>query len=66
MTKTPAKGMAEIAKVTGALVEAVVAQEAQALHLMQVALARPVVSLNKADRALQETRTESLFDNMPI
>lgn len=69
MTKTPAEGMVELAKLAGGLVEAVVEQEAQMLHLMQVemeALARPLTPAAPADPAAQEAATEASFDNMPI
>jgi hypothetical protein len=69
MTKTPAEGMVELAKMAGEFVEAVVEQEAQALHLMQVeleVLAKPLTKPTEAEAAQQEEETESSFDNMPV
>jgi hypothetical protein len=69
MTKTPAEGMVELAKLAGEFVEAVVEQEAQALHLMQVeleALAKPHTKPTEAEAAQQEADTESSFNNMPV
>ncbi len=65
MTKTPAEGMVELAKMAGGLVEAVVAQEAQVLHLM-VALAQPATPATPEAVAAQEAEAEASFDNMPI
>lgn len=69
MARTPAEGMVELAALAGNLVEAVVEQEAQMLHLMQVemeALTRPPAPAAPVDPAAQEAATEAAFDNMPV
>ena len=69
MSKTPAEGMVELAKLAGGLVEAVVEQEAQMLHLVQVemeALARPAHPATPKEAEAQQEDTEASFDNVPI
>lgn len=65
MGKTPADEMADLAKLAGGFVEAVIEQEVQALHMIE-ALARPVHPATPAEAAAQQAETEAGFDNMPI
>jgi hypothetical protein len=65
MTKTPADGMVELARLAGGFVEAVAEQEAQVLHLMQVefeAMVRP--QPKPVEGAAQDG--DAPFDNMPV
>ena len=65
MTKTPADGMVELAKLAGGFVEAVVEQEAQALHLMQVEFEAMVRPQPKPVEGVAQDG-DAPFDNMPV
>lgn len=70
MTRTPADGMVQLAKLAGAMVGALAEQEAQALHLVQAemdALGNLVLTPHKVgDAKEREAEIEAGFDNMPV
>ena len=74
MTKTPAETMVDMARLAGEMVQAVVEQEAQVLHLVQaevdalgnLVLSRSVKADPAASDAEAEAEIEAGFDNMPV
>jgi hypothetical protein len=67
MTKTPADGMVELARMAGSFVEAVVEQEALVLHTLQGATEAAAKLTQKPVSPLkQDAETEAGFDNMPV
>jgi hypothetical protein len=70
MTKTPAEEMADLAKVATGLVEAVVRQEVQMLHLVEAELEVLAKAGHKPatpqEAQAAEAEIEAGFDNMPV
>ncbi len=70
MTKTPADSMVELARLAGGMVETIVQQEAQALHMVQAemdALGNLVLTPRKSvDPKVLDAEIEAGFDNMPV
>lgn len=71
MSRTPEENMVELARLGGELVQAVVEQEVQVLHLVQAemdALGNLVMNPPKQAEpgATAEDEAEAAFDNMPV
>ena len=70
MTKTPAENLLDLARLSGAMVQALAVQEAKVLHLVRAemdALGNLVLTPRKAtDPKDYEAETEASFDNMPV
>lgn len=70
MTKTPVENMAQLARLAGEMVEAIVEQDLQVLQLVQAEIKAlgtiSLIPVAAPDRRAAEAEIEAGFDNMPV
>lgn len=74
MTRTPAEGMADLAKLAGEVTQVFAQTEVQMLHLVQaemdalgnLILTPPRHPQTEAEKRTEDAEVEEGFDNMPV